>query len=156
MDPAEPEHVMARGQRRARVAAPQQVHQGRAVESRHGPADDRRNAVAPEMAHEEVGGGGQIGDRTRAIRGHAAPSPIVDRLPAHAEQAGRLGLTQAPRRDVVGPHAPKSIRNRTSTATVRQPRRERSDSPSPTGGVTLARVAVAAARASSGWRPAST
>ena len=87
----------AANQHRPRVVA--EIH---AVEGRNRPAHHRRDAVALEMAHEQVGGGGQIRDRSGAPRGHAAPTPFADRLAAHAEQAGRL----------------------MSTATVRQPRNE--------------------------------
>ena len=78
------------------IALPQQVRQGHAVEGGNRPAHHRRNAVALEMVHEQVGRGGQVRDRAAALRGHAAPPPFSDRLSAHAEQAGRLGLTQAP------------------------------------------------------------
>ena len=61
------------------------------------------------MVHEQVGGGGQIGDRIRAFRGHASPQPLPDRLTAHAEEAGRLGLAQSPHRECAGEGLPCAL-----------------------------------------------
>ena len=82
----EPEHVTARGQHRAGIAPPQQLHQGHATERRNRPPHHRRNTVTLEMADEQIGGGRQIRNRAGALRRHAAPAPLADRLTAHTEE----------------------------------------------------------------------
>ena len=75
----------------------------------NGPAHDRRYAIALEMAHEQIGGGGQIRDRARAFRRHAVPQPLADRLTAYAEETGHLGLAQSPHRERAGEGSSRAL-----------------------------------------------
>ena len=78
--PVEPEHVTAGRQQGQRIALRQKVHQGDAAERRDGTAHDRRDAIVLEMAHEQIGGGGQIRGRARAFR-QARPDAATCRPP---------------------------------------------------------------------------
>ena len=92
----ESEHLAARREQRSRVAPCQQVHQGSFLERVDGPAHDRGNSITLEKVHEQIGGGGQIGDGPRPIGRDALSQPLAYCLAAYAEEARRLGLAQTP------------------------------------------------------------
>ena len=96
MRPVEPEHVAAGRQHRPRLASPPQHHEGLAAERRDRPSHHGPDAVAFEMAHQQIGGGGQVRHRARPVGVRALSQPLADGLAAHAEETRRVGLAQAP------------------------------------------------------------
>ena len=95
----ESEHVAARREQCSRVTSCQQIHQGSFLERVDGPAHHRRDSIALEIMHQQIGGGGQIRDGPRPNGRDTLMQPLADCLAAHAELTAppRLGSDPTPR-----------------------------------------------------------
>ena len=96
MRPLKLEHFAADRQHCRGLALRQQMQQGNAAPGADRPTDDGCYAVVLQVAHQQVGGGGQIRKGSGPVSGRTSPQPLANRLAADAKQPRRLRLADPP------------------------------------------------------------
>ena len=96
MRPLKLKHVAANSQHRCSAPLRQQNQQGNAVKGADWPTDDGWYAVALQVAHQQISGGGQIGKGGGSVSRRTSLQPLANRLPADPKQPRRFRLAYPP------------------------------------------------------------